>query len=115
MAQTIAIDTNGAMYLTAGSITMLTGADAVGQDCVTAMRTSRGELQYAMQQGMPYRQTAFNRYNPKAFEAAARRVIGGVHDVVQITEFTVTLTGNVLFYTATIETAFGQTFISGQS
>lgn len=113
MAQTIAINANGDMYLTGGNVTLLSGADAVGQDCVTAMRTVIGEMQYEIQNGMPYFQTAFNRYDPFAFEAAARGVIGAVVGVDSITAFTVQVIGNALTYTATIETIYGPTFING--
>lgn len=115
MAQTIAIDANGDMFLTGGNVTMLTNADAIGQDCITAMRAQLGEMQYAMQSGMPYFKTAFNTFTPIAFASAGKKVIRAVQGVVDVTQFNVQLIDNVLNYTATIETIFGQTFINGQS
>lgn len=114
MAQTFAIDENGDTYLDAsGNIAMLYGADAVGQDCVTAMRAQRGEMQYAMDRGMPTAATAFDKFNPYAFESFARDTIEAVAAVVRVTEFTVSVTNNVLSYTATIETIYGTTYIQG--
>lgn len=113
MALTIAVNQNGGMYLTAGNITMKRNADAVAQDTVTAMRTLRGEMQYETQGGMPYFQTAFNKYKPRAFEAAARGVISQVPGVVRVTEFAVALTNDELQYSATIETIYGTVFING--
>lgn len=115
MAQTFACDPlNYDYYLdAAGNLAMLTGADAVGQDCVTAMRAQRGEMQYAMLDGMPMRATVFDRYNAPAFEASARKVIKAVTGVVRITAFSATVANNKLSYTATIETVYGTTYISG--
>ncbi|AAT37773.1 gp09 [Burkholderia phage BcepB1A] len=114
MAFTFAINKNGDTYLDGnGNITVLTGADAVGQNCVTAMRAQRAEMQYAMQDGMPMAATAFDSYNPVAFEAAARRVIKKVQGVTAITSFTVKRIENTLNYSATIQTIYGQTTIQG--
>lgn len=116
MALTIAIDdTNYDIVTFGGNIKMLTGADAVGQNCVTAMRSVLGEMQYAKLSGMPYFQVAFNNFNPVAFEASARRVIGVVEGVNKIEQFSVAVTDNVLRYVAVIETIYGQTTINGQS
>lgn len=114
MAQTLQIDTNGDLVVTGGNLTFLTGAAAVGQDCLTAMRSQLGEMQYEMQNGMPYRQHVFNnQFNPAGFEAAARRVIGGVTGVDKITQFLMDVTDNTLSYVAEIETIYGPTFING--
>lgn len=114
MTFTFAINENGDTYLDGnGNIATLTGAEAVGQNCVTAMRAQRGEMQYAMQDGMPTAATAFDTYNPIAFEAAARAVIKKVQGVISITSFTVKRVENTLNYAATIQTIFGQTTIQG--
>lgn len=113
--QSIAINEDGDMYLNGSrNLVMVTGADAVGQNCVTAMRAQRGEMQYALTSGMPTAATAFDRYDPIAFEAAARKVIRAVSGVVAVTAFTVTASDNVLSYTATISTIYGSsTTITG--
>lgn len=114
MVQSLAIDENGDLFTDGNNnLGMVSGADAVGQNCVTAMRAQRGEMQYAMQDGMPTAATAFDRYNPIAFEAAARKVIRAVAGVTNITAFNVARVGNNLNYTATIQTIYGQTTITG--
>jgi hypothetical protein len=113
MARTIQIDENGDPVFRNGNIQFLTGADAVGQDSLTAMRALKGEMQYAMQDGMPYFDVAFNNFNPLAFEASARKVIGNVTGVVSVTQFAVSLEQNILRYVAIIETIYGTTYING--
>jgi hypothetical protein len=114
MVQSVAINANGDMFVDgSGNVAFVSGAAAVGQNCVTAMRAVKGEMQYALTSGMPYAATAFNTYNPIAFEAAARKVIGGVTGVIAVTAFTVTLISNTLTYLATISTIYGSTTITG--
>jgi hypothetical protein len=115
MVQSWAINANGDLYRDAnGNMALVSGADAVGQNCVTAMRAQRGEMQYNLTGGMPMGATAFETYNPAAFEAAARKVLGAVAGVVAVTDFAVSRSGNALNYSATIETIYGATFISSQ-
>lgn len=116
MTQTFACDPlNYDYYIDpkTGDLAILSGANAVGQDCVTAMRAQRNEMQYAMDKGMPTRATVFNGYNKPTFEAAARKVIKGVSGVVGITAFSVSVASNKLSYAATIETVYGTTYING--
>jgi hypothetical protein len=114
MVQSIAINANGDMYLDAsGNVAMLSGAAAVAQNCVTAMRAQRGEMQYAMSNGMPSAATAFDTYDPVAFEAAARKIIKGVTGVTGIASFAVVLANNALNYSVEINTIYGTTTVQG--
>lgn len=114
MVQSIAIDANGDTFLDGNNnLAMVSGADAVGQNCVTAMRAQKGEMQYAMQNGMPMAATAFETYNPVAFEAAGRKVLLAVVGVVKVTSFNVQRVQNQLQYAATIKTIYGPTTIAG--
>ena len=114
MVQSIAINANGDMYLDgSGNIAMVSGADAVGQNCVTAMRAVKGEMEYDLTGGMPYAATAFQTYNPIAFEASARKIIGAVTGVTAVTAFVVNKLQNTLQYTASIQTIYGPTTITG--
>lgn len=94
-----------------GNLVILSGADAVGQNCVTAVRAQKGEMQYALQDGMPTRQVAFDQYRPIQFEANFKRIVKAIPGVVRVTAFTIQNTKNVLQYAATIETIYGNTFI----
>lgn len=113
MAFTFALDENGDTYLDkTGDIAVLTGINAVSQNCVTAMRAQRGEMQYAMDAGMPMAATAFDKFNPFAFESFARDVLLAVDGVDSVTDFNVSVNGNTLSYSATIQTIYGQTTIT---
>jgi hypothetical protein len=112
MAQSFAIDDKGDMYLTGSNdLAMVSGAAAVAQNCVTAMRAQKYEMQYAMQEGVPTAATAFEKYNPVAFEASARKVLKAVPGVVSVTAFSVKRVQNTLNYDATIQTIYGTTTI----
>jgi hypothetical protein len=114
MVQSIAINANGDMYLDAsGNIAWVTGIDAVSQNSATAMRAQRNEMQYDQTGGMPMGATAFDTYDPVAFEAAARQVLLAVDGVTGVTAFSVTKSGNQLQYSATLSTIYGPTVISG--
>ena len=104
----IAITMDNDLFLDArGNLAFVTGAQAIAQDTRTAMSAMLGEMQYAIESGMPMRSTAFDRYNPAQFEAAARAVILAVPGVVSIDEFRATMNGNTLDYTAQISTIEG--------
>ena len=70
---------------------------------------------YAADSGMPTMATAFNTFNPKQFEAAARTIILATPDVTAVQSFTMYRDGNVLNYAAAITTIYGQATISGAS
>lgn len=115
MTQTIQIDTVNydIMRGTDGNLSIISAADAVGQNCITAIRAQKSEMQYAMQDGMPTFEVAFQRNRPQAFAANARRIINGVTGVVRVTAFNIAASKNTLVYNATIETIYGTTFIQG--
>lgn len=113
MVQSVAINANGDLFLDGnGNVAMVSGIDAVAQNCLTAMRAQQGEMQYDLTSGMPMAATAFNTLNPVAFAAAGRKVLAGVDGVTQVTSFVVTQNGTALDYTATIQTIYGPTTIS---
>lgn len=95
-----------------GRLAFVTDAAAVGQNAKTAMQAQRFEMVYRYDDGMPTRQTAFDRYSPAQFEAAARAVIMRVEGVESIQSFTVDRVGNALVYTAAIQTIYGPTVVT---
>lgn len=115
MTQTFAIDpVNGDMVRGAdGNLTILSGLDAVLQNCSTAMRAQRNEMIYAQQDGMPMRATAFDQYLPKQFAAAGRVTLAAVDGVVKVQSFTVTSVNNTLRYAAVVKTIYGTGPLNG--
>jgi hypothetical protein len=96
-----------------GDQAVLTGAAAVGQVCKSRIQAQRGEMKYAADQGMPTFSTAFNTFNPQQFEAAARTIILGTPYIIGIQSFSMYTNANTLYYTAVIQTQYGQTTVTG--
>lgn len=114
MTQTLATDANNDLILDrVGRVLMLSGADAVAANCRTAIQAQRGEMMFAYDKGMPAFATAFNRYRPVQFEAAARTIIRAVPGVLSVVSFTVERRGEILGYTAVIQTIYGGTIVNG--
>ena len=87
--------------------------NAVLQNCDTAMRAQLGEMIYAMDKGVPYRQLLWDSYDPISWGAAAQATILAVDGVSAIVSFIMSKTGNVFSYSAIIETTYGQGQING--
>lgn len=114
---TLSIALNGkhSLYLdAAGNLALANNLEACLQDCKTAMLAQRAEMIYAMDEGIPYRQTSWDQYRPAQFEAATRTTILSVPGVVRIDSFTFSFSGNVFSYTATIVTDWGTGDISSE-
>jgi len=113
MTQSIALINNDIGLDQFGNLGFVAGINAVMQNCQTAMLAQMGEMMYAMSSGMPTLQTAWNNYNPRQFESAARAVLMAVYGVTSVQSFSAQLSNNVLTYGATIQTIYGVTQING--
>lgn len=110
----IATNANNDIYLDAtGNLAMVSGINAVQQDCEHAMKTQVGECILQTTYGVPTMETVWLEWKPKQFEAAARALLLTVPDVIQVTSFTITRSGNVANYTADIESTYGPLAIQG--
>jgi hypothetical protein len=96
-----------------GNLAIATGAEAVAHNCKTAMQAQLGEMQYAMDRGMPTIATARTNYRPAQFEAAARAILASVAGVRAVTSFTVAREGEALRYTAAVQTVYGEIAVNG--
>lgn len=113
MTRTIAADAQNDLIVDAtGSLSVPTGLAAVASICRAAMQAQLGEMVFAQDRGMPTLETAWNRYNPAAFEAAGRRVLLAVPDVTGVDLFEVSREGERLRYTAVIRTIYGEARIN---
>lgn len=115
MTRSLAIDGNNDLFLDdADGIATVTGRDAALQNCLTAARTLLGEMVLAFDQGIPYFQVVWvGAPNVAVFEAAMRQRLLAVQDVTGIVDFTTEQVGNVLRYSATISTVYGEGSING--
>ena len=97
-----------------GRLSIVTGAAAVEVVARSHMQTRRGEMIHAMQQGIPFDLVAFGASpNLAQFEAYARIRLGSITGVREVVSFDARLDGDVLTYTATLRTDYGETTING--
>lgn len=109
MTTTLAADGNNDLFVgPGGSLAVASGINAVLQVCANAAKTLRGEMIYAVDQGIPYFTVVWNGTpNRVQFEAFLRRAllaVAGVEDVVALTS---RVSGGVLSYDVTVKTSFG--------
>lgn len=108
MTVTVAENQNRDIYLDSSrNIALFVSARAIAQLTKSRVEAQRGEMKYAANQGLPARQTAWDVFNPKQFEAAVRSIILSTPDVTGIQSFALIKDGNKLQYTAVIETIYG--------
>lgn len=108
MTTTIAENENRDMYIGAdGNVAFLSAAPCIAQLTKSRVESQRGEMMYAADQGMPTRATAWDTFNPKQFEAAARSIISATPDVTGIQSLSLYAEDNDLKYSATINTIYG--------
>lgn len=115
MTQTLAVNKNNDLYIGRdGNLVIFFGLDAVLQACEHAVKAQLGEMVLATDQGIPNFQLIWNGTpNLIQWEAALRRAISQVSDVIEVVSLVATQDGNVLNYTATIRTIYGEGSISG--
>jgi hypothetical protein len=111
----IAANSNNDIFATGlGSIGLVYDAEAVAQNCKTAMQAQRGEMVYRINDGMPMRETAFDGFNAAQFEAAGRAVLLAVEGVQSVESFTVTRIDDRVVYSAVIATIYGAQAVSNE-
>lgn len=115
MSRVIAVDSNNDIYIGPdGSLALATDLAAVMQACQQAAQTQRGEMLYAVDQGLPNFATVWNGApNLSQFEAALRATLLAVDGVTSVVSLATTRTGDKLTYRATIQTIYGQGAING--
>ncbi len=97
-----------------GRLSVATGLEAAGKTAKHYAATSRAEMIHAFDDGIPFFQTVFARDVSLAqFEAALRRRLLNSPGVVGIEALETFQDGDVLRYTATIVTDYGQASING--
>jgi hypothetical protein len=105
----LALNANHDLYLDAsGNVVLVTGVEAVAQDCQCAMAAQLGEMIYEPQNGLPYLTDVFLQTNLVKWEAAARTAISAVPSVVQLKSISYSIANNALSYVATIQTIYSQ-------
>jgi len=113
--RTLATDENNDLIVNAAdSLEMAFDVAAVQQTAEHYAATARAEMIHNFDEGIPFFQTVFARdVSIPQFESALRRRLLQAPGVLSIVELETVQTGDVLSYTATIETTYGRSTING--
>lgn len=97
-----------------GNLNIISGLAAASQSSEQYMQTRRGEMIYAVDDGIPFDETVWaGTPNVAQFEAAGRARLLQVPSNMEILTFEAVLEGDVLRYTADIRTDSGETTVNG--
>lgn len=113
--QMIAVDAENDIYAdSTGSLAINTGLAACMQACAHAVKAQLGEMILAQDEGVPNFSLIWQGApNLIQFEAAVRSTLLGVDGVTDVTSLTVTSSGGVCTYSATIQTTYGTGALDG--
>lgn len=112
--KTLSVNENNDMHAQNGLLVVAADLEATRQRCTQVMQTVRGEMIYALDQGIPFYQTVWTGSpNLLAFEAAARDALSEIPTVTGVSSFSSRISANVLTYEATINTIYGATIVNG--
>lgn len=115
MTVVIAINQGNDVYMdTTNNIAMATGIIAVEQAAQTASLAQLGEMILFTLSGMPSFQSIWvGTPNMGLYQAALVAAIQNIFGVVSVTSIEISTKGDVMSYTAEIETIYGSTVING--
>ncbi len=105
----IAVNENRDIFLDAkGNIALVRNVLAVKESAQEAAQSQTGEMIYAVDRGIPNFKVVWNGAPSVAqFEAALRRELLRVTEVIGVPSISAKLVGDALVYTATIQTPYG--------
>lgn len=114
MTRTFAVDANNDLVIGADDrLSIVSGLDAVLQNCEHAAKTILNEMVLAQGEGIPYFEAVWVGVpNLAVWEASFRARILAVADVLAVVTLRLGRAGDVLTYEATISTVYGTGDIS---
>jgi ribosomal protein S11 len=115
MSLTLAVDNKNDLFVnTSGNLATAADIQACMQAAQQAAQTQLGEMQYFVDRGIPNFDVVWNGHPSVAqFNAALRRELMKVTDVVDVPELSTSLAGGKVVYSVTIRTTFGLVAIDG--
>lgn len=115
MSLTLAVNANNDLYLDkSGSLAQVRDIQSTLQSAQQAAQTQLGEMQYHVDRGIPNFSVIWNGHpNVAQFEAALRRELMKVTDVLDVPQLSTALVGDRVVYSATIKTTFGTVPLNG--
>lgn len=111
-----AVDADNDIYLGAdGHLAFNDELQALMQTAEHVMQSILGEMVHASSRGLPYRETVWcSAPNLRLFEDHARLTLISVKGVLSVDSFSCSATNNTLRYWATLRTAYGLGYLSGE-
>lgn len=101
-------DKNDIFMNEAGNLALVRNIDAVKEDAQQSVQAMTGEMLYAVDRGMPNFRVVWNGApNIAQFEAALRRELLKVTDVIGVPEVSAKINGEEVNYSATIDSTYG--------
>lgn len=115
MTRVFTVDANNDLILAGdGNLSISSDLEAVLQACEHAAKAQLTEMVLAVDQGVPNFQTLWNGApNVLQFESYLRRQLLAVPGVLDVASLTSSVANNILSYTATIQTIYGEGAING--
>ena len=115
MSLTLAVNDKNDLFVDkSGSLAQVRDIQAVLESAQQAAQTQLGEMQYHVDRGIPNFTVLWNGHPSVAqFEAALRRELMKVTDVLDVPALSTRLRGETVVYSATIKTTFGTAEING--
>ena len=110
MSQSFAVDNSNDLFLgPSGNLELSTDIESVLNVCKNAVQTILGEMKYQTNVGMPNFETIWkSQPNIKQFRAALISTLKFVENVIGVGEPIIIVENNVLNYSITISTSFGE-------
>lgn len=100
-------------FLPDGSLSVISGEQAAGQTAEEFVRTLRGELIFRADRGIRWDVILGPGVNASLAESYIRTRLLEVPGVVAVPALEVTISNNLLVYTASIETIYGEAALNG--
>lgn len=115
MSITLAVNGNNDLFVdSSGSLAQVRDIEACKESAQQAAQTQLAEMQYHVDRGIPNFEVLWNgRPNVAQFDAALRRELSKVTDVVDVPELSTRLMGDRAVYDVTIKTNFGSVAVNG--
>ena len=112
---TFSVNENNDLFLdTSGNISMSDGIEGVKNICLNAAQAQRGEMIYNLNDGVPTKSTVWSGTpNLTQFEIGLRSQLENVDGVSKIINLQSSVNGEIVSYSAIIQTTFGETQING--
>lgn len=111
----IKTDESGNLAFSAeGGLIIISNAEALAQTVEEYVKTMRGEMIFKTTHGIRWNLVLGNTVSAALVESFLRERINQVEGVTGVQSIDISVGGNSLFYSATIQTIYGETDVNGR-